>query len=61
MGDDFSMGAESCHWISMQTVAPLYPKCAISQSDDKSKVSISLKLEIEKMGHEHLQVAVPVF
>jgi len=24
MGDDFRMGAESCRWISMQTVAPLY-------------------------------------
>jgi len=32
MGDDISMGAESCQWINMQTVAPLYPKCAISQT-----------------------------
>jgi len=23
---------ESCRWISMQTVAPFYPKCAISQT-----------------------------
>jgi len=23
---DFRMGAESCQWISMQTVAPLYPR-----------------------------------
>jgi len=32
MRDDFRMGVESCRWISMQTVAPLYPKCAISQT-----------------------------
>jgi len=30
IGRDFHMGAESCRWISMQTVARLYPKCAIS-------------------------------
>jgi len=32
MGDDLRMGAESCRWISLQTVAPFYPKCAISPS-----------------------------
>ena len=31
-GDEFRMGAERCWWICVQTVAPLYPKCAISQS-----------------------------
>jgi len=25
MEDDFGMGEEGCQWISMQTVAPLYP------------------------------------
>ena len=34
------MGAESCRWISMQTVALLYPKCAISYTM-KSQRSIS--------------------
>jgi len=32
MGGDFCMGAESCRWISMQNVAPLYPEYAISQT-----------------------------
>jgi len=43
MGDDFRMGAERCQWISMQTMAPLYPKCAISQTT-KSRRSISNEL-----------------
>ena len=34
------MGAESCRWISIQTVALLYPKCALSQTM-KSQRSIS--------------------
>ena len=34
------MGAERYQWISMQIVAPLYPKCAISQIM-KSQKSIS--------------------
>jgi len=32
MGEDFRVDTESCRWISMQTVALLYPKCAISQT-----------------------------
>jgi len=44
MGDDFRMGAESYQWISMQTVAPLYPNCAISQTM-KSQRSISNELQ----------------
>jgi len=44
MGDDFRVGAESCQWISMQTVAPLYPKSAISQTM-KSQRSISTALQ----------------
>jgi len=44
MGDIFRMGAESCQWISMQTVAPLYPKCAISQTV-KSQRSISNEIQ----------------
>jgi len=40
MGDDFPMGVESCQWISMQTVAPLYPKFGISQTM-KSQRSIN--------------------
>jgi len=44
MGDDFRMGAESCQWISMQIVTPLYPKCAISQTV-KSQRSINNELQ----------------
>ena len=40
----FCMGAESCQWISMQSVAPLYPKCAISQTM-KIRRSISNELQ----------------
>jgi len=39
----FRAGVESCRWISMQTVAPLYPKCVISQIM-KSQRSISNEL-----------------
>jgi len=41
-GRDFR--AESCRWISIQTVAPLYPKCAISQSM-KSQGKISAPVQ----------------
>jgi len=34
------MGAENCRRIRMQTVVPLYPKCAISQTM-KSQRTIS--------------------
>jgi len=45
-GDGFRMGAERFRWISMQTVAPLYPKCAISQSHTmKSQRRISHELQ----------------
>jgi len=44
MGDDFRMGAESCRWISVQTVAPCYPKRAISQTI-KSQRNISNMLQ----------------
>jgi len=44
MGDDFRMGAGRCQWISMQTVTPLYPKCAISQTV-KSQRRISNELQ----------------
>jgi len=44
MEDDFRMGAENCRWISVQTVAPLYPKCAISPTM-KSQKSISNELQ----------------
>jgi len=32
MGDYFRIGAERYQWINMQTVALLFPKCAISQT-----------------------------
>jgi len=44
MGDEFRMGAESCRWISMQTIALVYPNCAISQTL-KSQRSISNELK----------------
>jgi len=44
MRDDFRISAVSCHWISMQTIALLYPKCAISQAM-KSERSISNELQ----------------
>jgi len=44
MGDGFHMGAESRQWINMQIVAPLYPKCAISQTT-KNQKSISNELQ----------------
>jgi len=44
MGDDFHVGAESFRRITMQTVAALYPNCAISQSM-KSQRSISNELQ----------------
>jgi len=44
MVDDIRMGAESYRWISMQTVTPLYPKCAVSQTV-KSQRSISNELQ----------------
>jgi len=44
-GDDSRTSVERCRWISMQTVAPLYRKCAISQSQTmKSQRSISNEL-----------------
>jgi len=46
MVDHFRMGAESCRWISVQTVAPLHSKCAISQTM-KSQRSISNKVQYE--------------
>jgi len=44
MGDDFRMGPESCRWISMQTMAPLYLTCGTSQTM-KSLRSISDELQ----------------
>jgi len=46
MGDDFRrVGAdERCRWISIQTVALFYPKCAISQTT-KSQRSINNDLQ----------------
>jgi len=32
--------AESCRWISMVTVAPFYPKCAISQTMKRQRKSV---------------------
>ena len=43
-GDDFRVGAERCRWLSMQTVAPLYAKCVISQIM-KSQRSITNELQ----------------
>jgi len=44
--DDFRMGAERCRWISVQTVSPLQPKCAIAQSQTmKVRRSISGELQ----------------
>jgi len=44
--DDLGMGAERCRWISMQTVAPLYAKCAMPQSQTKrSQRNISNELQ----------------
>ena len=40
------MGAESCRWISTQTVGPLYSKCAISQAM-KNQRSISNELQYQ--------------
>jgi len=37
MEDDFRMGAEICQWVIMQTVTPLYLKCAISQTMKNQK------------------------
>jgi len=48
MEDDFRMGAESCRWISMQTVAASYPNCAILQTM-KSQISISNELQYNAM------------
>jgi len=46
MGDDFHMSAESCRWISMQTVAPLYLRYAILQLQTmQSQRSISKELQ----------------
>jgi len=44
MGDDFGLGAGSCRWISVQTVASVYSKCAISQIM-KGQRSISNELQ----------------
>ena len=66
-GVDFRMDAESYRWISMQTVAPLYPKCAISQSHTmQSQRSISnelqhnakidLNLNVEKNSYDILVI-----
>jgi len=33
---------ESCQWISIQNVAPIYPKCAISQTTQNQR-SISIE------------------
>jgi len=43
--DDSRTGVEMYRWISMQTVAPLYPKCAISQSQTMKSQSISNELQ----------------
>jgi len=48
MGDDFRMGKEVFRWISVQTVASLYPKCAISQTT-KSQRSIGNELQYKAM------------
>jgi len=39
MGEDIRMGAESCRWISMQTVTPMYvvPKVCNLTNHGKSK------------------------
>jgi len=45
-GNDSRTGVERWQWISMQTVAPLHPKCAISQSQTmKSQRNISHELQ----------------
>ena len=43
-GRDFL--AESCQWISMQTVEPFYLKCAISQTmNSQGKISASVQCQ----------------
>jgi len=40
MEDDFRLGADGCRWISVQTVAPLYPKVCNLTNHEKSEASV---------------------
>jgi len=51
MGKDFRMGAESCRWISMQTVTLLYPRCAISQTMKRQR---SIRNELQNTAKQDL-------
>ena len=50
-GDDFLIGAEIYRWISMQTAAPLYPKCAISQT---MEIQRSINIELQYKAKQDL-------
>jgi len=50
---------QSCRWTSMQTVAPLHPKCAISQTM-KSQRSISNKLQY-KAKQDLIQISKKIY
>jgi len=50
-GDDFLIGAEIYRWISMQTAAPLYPECAISQT---MEIQRSINIELQYKAKQDL-------
>jgi len=50
---------ESCRWINMQTVAPFYPKCAISRTM-KSQGRPVLQCGAEEQTVDHVVLQCPI-